>query len=87
MHNQRNRHAAALRPLSAKTPAFPADVAVPPQHGALIRAAEPAPRRKRASLQEVELIRLRAENARLRRQMDALLAPPPRPVGKAPSPA
>lgn len=201
MHNQRNRHAAAVRPSSAKAPAFPADVAVPPHRGALIRGVEPAspppaakpsiaalfavpprpkplakrrkpaavrrkaqrkakargkppprgpklipaltlpnqaepltlarsatkgralvkyrsgglpalladwignrlqtlwdrlggvptarpgPRRRKASPQELELIRLRAENARLKRQMDALLAHPPRPVSKAPSPA
>lgn len=55
-----------------------------------VPTARPAPRRKKASAQELELIRLRAENARLKRQMDALLAlrpseAPPRPVSKAPS--
>ena len=201
MHNQRNRHAATVRPPSAKAPTYPADVAVPPHRGALIRGVEPAapppavepslavlfavpprpkplvkkrkpaavrrkaqrkakargkppprgpklisaltlpnqaeplalaapaakgralvkhrsgglpalltdwlsarmqalwdglggvptarpaPRRRKASAQELELVRLRAENARLKRQMDALLAHPPRPASKAPSPA
>ena len=205
MHKNRNRRAAAPRPVGAKAPAFPADIAVPPHRGAAIRAvvaaapspppaaepsiaalfavpprpkpaiskrkpaavrrkaqkkakargkspprgpklvpaltlpnqaeplvlsalpkakalvkyrpggltalladwigtrlqavwdrvggvptARPAPRRRKASAQELELIRLRAENARLKRQMDALLAPrksqaPPGPVSKAPS--
>lgn len=39
-----------------------------------VPTARPAPRRKKASAQELELIRLRAENARLKRQLDALLA-------------
>jgi hypothetical protein len=52
-----------------------------------VPTVRPAPRRKKASAQELELIRLRAENARLKRQMDALLAHPPRPVSKAPNPA
>lgn len=52
--------------------------------------ARPAPRRKKASAQDLELIRLRAENARLKRQMNALLALPPapsspRPVSNAPN--
>lgn len=196
MHTSRNRRAAAPRPVKAKAPAFPAEVAIPPHRGAAIRAvtapppapepsiavlfavppkpkpaikkrkpaavrrkaqkkakargkapprgpklvpaltlpdqaeplvlaalpkgkalvqhrpggltallagwistrlqavwdrmgglptARPAPRRKKASAAELELIRLRAENARLKRQMDALLAQSPRPVSKAPS--
>lgn len=52
-----------------------------------VPTARPAPRRKKASPQELELQRLRAENARLKRQMEALLAQPPRPVGKSPTPA
>lgn len=50
-----------------------------------VPTARPAPRRKKASAQELELIRLRAENARLKRRMDALLTQSPRPVRKAPS--
>jgi hypothetical protein len=52
-----------------------------------VPTARPAPRRKKASAQDLELNRLRGENARLKRQMEALLAAPPRPVRKAPSPA
>ncbi len=57
-----------------------------------VPTARPAPRRARLDPQAEELRRLRAENARLKRQMDALLAqrPPatvPRPVSKAPSPS
>ncbi len=57
-----------------------------------VPTTRPAPRRKKISAQELELIRLRAENARLKRQMETLLAtnkspPPPRQVSKAPSPA
>lgn len=55
-----------------------------------VPTARPAPRRKKASAEELELNRLRAENARLKRQMEALLAQhvpqaPPRPVSRSPS--
>ncbi len=46
-----------------------------------VPTARPAPRRKRATAEQLELIRLRAENARLKRQLDTLATTkPPSPV-------